>query len=190
MSGMIRMYLTLSQNTLNKLKKEKWILDEIMRRTHAKIRIEDSGRVIIEPSEGSTSLDLMKAKEVLTALNYGFDPDVAFLLFNDDYVMEVVDVKDLLLDHHDAKELRRILGRIIGKEGKAKKNIERIAHVYLSISNGVVAIIGEYENVEAAKEAIGEIIEGKLHSVVYRRLEMRMRSIKRKTMLDYWEKEF
>ncbi len=190
MQGMGKMYLTLSPKVVNKLKKEKWILDELKRRTKVKITLEEGGRVILEPTEGSSSIDMMKAKEVLMALNYGFEPDVAFLLFNDDYVMEVIDVKDLLLDHHDTRELRRVLGRVIGKEGKAKKNIERIAHVYVSISEGTVAIIGEYENVEAAKEAIGELIEGKLHAAVYKRLEMRMRTIKRKTMLDYWEKGF
>ncbi len=186
----MRMFMVIPPERAKWLKRNPEILDRVMKETRVKITIEDSGRVIIEPTEESTPLDMMNAKNVLQALALGFDLDTALLLLRDEYVMEVIDVRDALFDHHDEKTLRRILGRIIGKNGKAKRNIEEIAHVKVSIYKDKVAIIGEYENVEAAKHAIGELMEGKMHSTVYRHLEQTMRYVRRRDMLRYWEDAF
>jgi len=183
----MRMYISMPPERAKWIKKHKEILDEIMRLTKTKITVEEGGRVIIEPTEECTPLDMMNARNVLQAISYGFDLDTALLLLRDEYVMEVIDVRDALFDHHDEKTLRRILGRVIGKNGRAKKNIEEIAHVKVSIYKDKIAIIGEYENVEAAKRAIGELMEGKMHSTVYKHLETAIRFTKRRDMLRYWE---
>ncbi|HIH89877.1 KH domain-containing protein [Ignicoccus hospitalis] len=182
----MRFYLGLPPETLRKLMKRKDLLEEAMRLTKTNIRIE-GGRVIIEPTDESTSLDLLNAKNLLQAIALGFDIETASLLLRDEYVMEIIDLRDVLFSRKDDKELRRILGRVIGKHGKAKRNIEEIAKVKLSISDGIIAIIGEYENVEAAKRAIEELIEGKMHSTVYRNLETSMRYLKRRNLTRYWE---
>ena len=185
-SSPMKVYMPLPPKVAKRLTSKKDLIKDIMKLTKTKITI-DGDRAIIEPSENATSLDVLNAKNVLQAIALGFDFDTATLLLQDEYVMEVIDVRDALHSHKDDKELRRILGRIIGKQGKAKKNIEEIAKVKLSITDGVVAIIGEYENVEAAKLAIEELIEGKMHSTVYKNLESTMRYLKRRDLLKYWE---
>jgi len=182
----MKLYMVVPPERVEQLKKS-GVLDRLMDVTRTKIKVEEGGRIIIEPTESSSPLDLMNAKNVLQALAHGFDADTAFLLLREEYVMEVIDVKEALLDHHDEKALRRILGRVIGKKGRAKRNIEEIAGVKVSISDDKVAIIGEYDNVEAAKRAIGELMEGKMHSTVYKRLENAMRFTKRRNLMKYWE---
>ncbi len=169
------------------LRNNKSVLKEIMERTKTKIEVEEGGRVVITPIEESTPIMMMKAREIITAIGLGFEPEKAMALLSDEMVLEVIDVKDYLFDHHDERTLRRLLGRVIGKGGRAKRNIEEIANVYLSIYDGKVAIIGDYESAEAAKRAIGELLSGKMHSTVYRHLETAMRRIKRRGMMEYWE---
>ena len=190
MTSQLKFYLIIPQERVPVLRGHKdATLKEIMQRTKTSITVEDGGRVIIEPTEESTPISMMKARDIIRAIGLGFSPDVALALLSDDMVIDIVDVKDFMLDHHNEKALRRMLGRVIGKKGKAKRNIEEIADVHLSIFDGKVAIIGSYENVEAAKKAISELLEGKMHATVYRHLENTMRTIKRKSMLDYWRTE-
>ncbi|UXD21298.1 RNA-processing protein [Ignicoccus pacificus DSM 13166] len=184
----MKFYLIIPQERVGALLgKGKRTLKEIMERTKTKIQVEEGGRVVIEPTEETTPIMMMKAREIVRAIGLGFPPEKALSLLSDDMILEVIDVKDYLLDHHDEKTLRRLLGRVIGKGGRAKKNIEEIAGVYLSITKGQIAIIGDYESAEAAKRAIGELLEGKMHATVYRHLETAMRSIKRRGMMSYWE---
>jgi len=190
LTSQLKFYLIIPQERVPVLRGHKdATLKEIMQRTKTSITVEDGGRVIIEPTEESTPISMMKARDIIRAIGLGFSPDVALALLSDDMVIDIVDVKDFMLDHHNEKALRRMLGRVIGKKGKAKRNIEEIADVHLSIFDGKVAIIGSYENVEAAKKAISELLEGKMHATVYRHLENTMRTIKRKSMLDYWRTE-
>ena len=188
MTSQLKFYLIIPPERVSALRGPKnATLKEIMHRTKTSITVEEGGRVIIEPTEESTPILMMKAKDIIRAIGLGFSPDIALALLSDEMVLDVVDVKDFLIDHHNEKALRRMLGRVIGKRGRAKRNIEEIADVHLSIYDDKVAIIGSYENVEAAKRAIGELLEGKMHATVYRHLETTMRSIKRRSMLDYWK---
>ncbi len=159
---------------------------EIMKATRTLITVEEGGRIVIEPESPEVPpQNLLKARDIVMAIGLGFSPEKAMKLLNDEYVLAVIDVKDLV---DSPNHLKRILGRIIGEKGKARKNIEEIAGVDISISEGKVAIIGEILAVEAAKRAIYELIEGKMHSTVYRHLENAMRRYHRRSMMDLWYK--
>jgi ribosomal RNA assembly protein len=80
----------------------------------------------------------------------------------------------------------RIKGRIIGKDGIMRKNIEETLEVNLSIYGKNVSIIGDLENVNSAREAIIMLIEGAQHSRVLRFMEKKKRELRSKS-LD-WEK--
>jgi ribosomal RNA assembly protein len=83
--------------------------------------------------------------------------------------------------------LTRIKGRIIGENGRARKNIEEMTNTYISVYGNYVAIIGSYENANIAREAIMMLIEGRQHSTVYKYIEKLMRQVRRAQIAKLWE---
>lgn len=134
------------------------------------INIDESlGSVTIEPRSGNTSIEnLLRAKNYIEAVGAGFSPDVAERVLEEDQILLIIDLKDQL--RLPENHLRRIKARIIGEGGRVKRNLEEISGCSISIYDNVVAIIGDYENANAVKEAIELIVEGREHSTVYRHL--------------------
>ncbi|AWR96665.1 RNA-processing protein [Acidianus sulfidivorans JP7] len=117
----------------------------------------------------SNPYEAMKIVSVIKAIDYGFSVDDALKLMSDDYMMDVIDLKQVIGNNPDS--LRRIKGRIIGENGKAKKIIQEYTGVLISIKDHIVAIIGIYDQLAIAKKAIELLIEGKEHSTVYKFLD-------------------
>lgn len=139
----------------------------------------NQGIVTIEPKENTTIDEIIKAKSVIEAISYGFDIDTALELKNENYILDVIDLRDFI-EKSKLSHYTRIKGRIIGEEGKAKKSIEELTGTRIVISDKVIAIIGEYENVKAAREAIEMLIQGRQHSTVYKWLKNWRREFKRR----------
>ncbi len=156
------------------------VLEMLRNRLNVSVKIDStSGSVTIEPlSQGTPVASLLKAKEFIDAIGYGFSPDRAERVLNDDEVLVVIDLKVLVGDSEN--HLRRIKGRIIGEGGRARRNIEEITNTYISVGESVVAIIGGYEEAEIARQAIEMLIEGRQHSTVYRYAERMMSRIRRR----------
>lgn len=129
--------------------------------------------------ECEDALGFMKAKEVVTAIALGFSPDVALkLLYDDALILEVIDLAGMIPEN----AMRRIKGRIIGKEGIMRKQIEDMLNVHVSVSEKHVAIIGEIENVAAAREAVMMLVDGAQHSTVIRFMEKKRRDMKTRSL--------
>lgn len=165
------------------------VLKQLMQETQTRVTVDEvNGTVIIEPQGPQTrAIDLMKARDIVTAIGYGFSPERAFRLLDEDQVLIVIDLKQYVGPSEN--HLTRIKGRIIGEEGRARKNLEEMTGTHISIYDDYVAIIGDYESANAARDAILMLIEGKQHSTVYRHLEREMRRIRRTRMVSLWEKE-
>ncbi len=166
------------------------VLRMVMERTKTKITVDEvNGSVIIEPaSPATTALDLMKAQDFVKAIAYGFSPERASRVLEEDQVLIVIDLKQYVKP--SPNHLTRVKGRIIGEGGKARKNLEEIGNVYISVYDDYVAIIGDYESANAVRDAILMLIEGRQHSTVYRYLDRVMSQIKRRQRLSYWYTEF
>jgi len=129
---------------------------------------------------------LFKAKDVATAIGRGFSPEHAFrLIYDEEAVLEVIDLRTIF--GRSESDIRRIKGRIIGMNGKTRRIIEELTDTYVTLYGHTVSIIGNVEQVQAAKEAIQMLISGSLHSTVYRFLHRKRRELKTK-MLELWEK--
>src|SRR5262245_5462207 len=61
----------------------------------------------------------LRAKDVVTAIGRGFSPDRAFNLLSEDVTLDVLDLHEIF-GKNDA-EIRRVDGRIIGREGKTRR---------------------------------------------------------------------
>jgi len=159
---------------------------EIMERTGTVISVDsENGVVIIEGESPKTSpVNVMKAAEIVKAIAYGFPPDKAFKLLNDEYVLVIIDLKSRVGD--SPNHLARIKGRIIGEGGRARRTIEEMTGTDIVVGDYHVAIIGEYERAMIAREAIEMLIDGRMHSTVYRRIDRLMREVKRRERLKLW----
>ena len=129
-----------------------------------------SGQVELRPRQGGGDpAALLKARDAIVAIGNGFSPEKALQLSRDEVVLEVIDVSDHV--GKDPEDLKRVMGRIIGAQGKTRRIIEETAHVDLAITRDKVSIIGHPEDVDAAKRAVMMLIEGAMHSTVYRFLD-------------------
>ena len=128
----------------------------------------------------------MKARDFVRAIAYGFSPEKAMRIIDEDAVLAVIDLHQYVGDAPN--HLQRVKGRIIGEKGKARRSIEEMTGTNISVYDHYVAIIGDYESVQVAKEAIEMLIQGRQHSTVYRFIEREMYKIKTARMRELWEK--
>jgi len=129
---------------------------------------------------------LFRVKDVVTAVGRGFSPEHAFRLIRDEEAMlDVIDLR--LIFGKSESDIRRIKGRIIGMNGKTRRIIEELTDTNVTVYGHTIGIIGNIEQAQAAREAIQMLINGSLHSAVYRFLHRKRRELKKK-MLELWEK--
>ncbi|MEM0505716.1 MAG: KH domain-containing protein [Thermosphaera sp.] len=161
---------------------------EIEVKTRTSITIDsNTGGVVIEPALPTTSaLELMKARDIVKAIAYGFSPDRAMRLLDEDQVLIVVDVRQYVGDKPN--HVARVLGRIIGEDGKARRTLEEMTGAYISVYEPYVAIIGDYETANIAKTAVEMLIQGRRHSSVYKYVENETFTLKRRRMRELWMK--
>jgi ribosomal RNA assembly protein len=145
--------------------------------TNTKIKIFQNGEIEIS---GEDSYAILQAKQVLEAIDCGFRYEEAKKIITQDYVLDLVDLKELKLQWYHNK---RILGRVIGRKGLAKETIERLtgAKIVVNEENLKIGILGYSDDVYYAKEAVLEIVRGTPHGRVFKRLE----KIKQERERDY-----
>lgn len=164
-------------------------------RVKASIEKELSVELRIDSQSGDVEITLMptaqdptvlfRAKEVVIAIGRGFSPDHAFKLLGDDEtVLEVIDLRETV--GRSQSEMKRLKGRIIGKEGKTRRIIEELTETKVSVYGHTVSVIGTIDQAGVAKEAIRMLIRGSLHGTVYRFLHRKRRELKKKKM-ELWE---
>ncbi|RLF23965.1 MAG: RNA-processing protein [Thermoprotei archaeon] len=133
---------------------------------------------IIPEGERIDPLKLLKARDIIRAIAYGFSPDRAMKLLGEDTYLEVIDLKQYTSGRRE--DIVRVAGRIIGEGGKARKMIEELTGAEVSVYRHYVAIIGDYEQVRMARNAIEMLIQGRQHRTVYRYLFREKRELKRR----------
>ena len=188
--GVTRLYEKLPLDRIGVLLgREGAVKKEIEEKTKTIITVDtQTGSVIIEPaSPSTTALELIKAQNIVRAIGYGFSPERAFRLLEDDQVLEVLDVRQYVGDKPN--HVKRVLGRIIGEEGKARRILEEYTGTYISIYDHYVAIIGDYETANIAKKAIEMLIQGRMHATVYKYIDREMYALRRRRMTELWRKE-
>ena len=127
----------------------------------------------------------LQAKDIVLAIGRGFSPERAFRLFNEDTALDIIDLHDFF--GKNEAEIRRVDGRIIGREGKTRRILEELTGAAISVSGHTVSIIGGYEAVSMAKDALEKLIKGRQHGTVYKFLRRRRQEIKKEKALALWE---
>ncbi|MBR9692291.1 RNA-processing protein [Candidatus Woesearchaeota archaeon] len=142
---------------------------ETLTKTHINIDSKE-GDVFIS---GNEAISLFNAREIVKAIGRGFNPEIAKLLFKPDYSLEIIDIEE----YAGTKNLRRVRGRLIGTEGKARKTIEGLTECYVSVYGRTVSIIGNVENVNIARRAVEGLLKGTKHGNIYKWLEKRKKEM-------------
>src|SRR3989344_3957087 len=145
---------------------------EIEKLTESRLEISPEGDVIITGSDG---VMLYTTKEIIKAIARGFNPKVALLLLKQDYALEMIDLKDVAGKSKNMME--RLKGRVIGKAGKSREEIERLTETRISVYGKTIGIIGETMQVSIAHQAIGMLLGGSMHKTVYQFLEKKRKEM-------------
>lgn len=163
------------------------VKEYIQRRLPVTLEIDSAtGDVTIKLREGAEDPSLLfKAKDIVLAIGRGFSPERAFrLLDGEDVILDIIDLREYV--GKSESELTRIKGRIIGRDGKARKMIEELSGALISVYGHTVAVIGNFEQANIAREAILKLINGAEHSTVYKFLQKKRQEMRRERLV-LWE---
>jgi ribosomal RNA assembly protein len=159
----------------------------IEEKLEVKLEIDTEGSVTIVLLETAKDPSLLlKAKDVVTAIGRGFPPETAFrLIRNEDDIYDLIDLR--VIFGRSESDIKRIKGRIIGAEGKTRKLIEELTEADVVVYGHTIGIIGNFEEADAARNAVQMIVEGCEHHTVYNYLQKKRTELKKKK-LQLWEK--
>ncbi len=128
-------------------------------------------KVVIDSECVSLSGDpyrVFVAKGVVFAFGRGFEINVALHLLNDDCYFTSIDLKQEL---GGEKHVARVKARIIGENGRAKRYIESVSAVKMSVYGDTVSFIGNMYEIREAETAVNTLIDGGTHKLAYLRME-------------------
>lgn len=114
-----------------------------------------------------TPEDEYVAEKVILALDFGFPFSVAVEIKKEDLAFEIINIKDFT----NQKNLPRVRGRVIGKEGKTLKTLSILSNCYLELKDNRVGIVGGHEFIKNAGDALTSLIKGTKPGNVYAYLE-------------------
>lgn len=161
---------------------------EIERTFKVKLNVSsESGTIEVSPStDNDDPSTTLRAKDVVTAVGRGFSPERAMTLVDDDMVLDVIDLRELF--GKNESDINRIKGRVIGTQGKMRRLLEEMTDAKVSVYGWTISMIGEFEAISAARQAIEMLLKGKQHSSVYKFLRKTKSESKKRKTLELWEK--
>jgi len=120
------------------------VKQNIEERLNVKIDIDNEGSVNITLREGASDpSQLLKAKDVVTAIGRGFSPDATYrLLRNEDEIFDMIDLRQIF--GRSESDIKRIKGRIIGADGKTRRLIEELTEANMVVYGHTVGFIGSF----------------------------------------------
>ncbi|CAG9466150.1 unnamed protein product [Pedinophyceae sp. YPF-701] len=126
----------------------------------------------VELKTSKTTTDagaLQKAADFVQAFLMGFEVQdaIALLRLDDLYIesFEVKDIKTLKGEH-----LSRAVGRLAGKGGKVKFTIENATRTRIVLADTKIHLLGSFQNIRVARDAICALVMGSPPGKVYSRL--------------------
>jgi ribosomal RNA assembly protein len=138
---------------------EKW--------TGARIEAGDPVRI-----ECEDPLMVLKAKDIVSAIGRGFPLHQTKRLLEEDCEFHLIS-----LDGKTPRTRQRMMGRVIGNDGRVRKRIEEETGSLLCVRGKTIALIGKPGELAPAEDALSVILSGKTHAWAY--TVMRRRKEKR-----------
>lgn len=164
-------FVAIPEERMKILRKKKKLVKKLEDLTGVKIKLDENVEI-----ECEDSIKLMRIKSVIKAFGRGFDFEDALCLLDDEYELCIIDAKDFA--GKSTRRLGELRGRVIGTKGKSKAIIEKLADVKLSIYGKTISIIGKWNGVQCARQAVCMLLEGRKHGSVYKFLEENIKKTK------------
>ncbi|GAB3420424.1 KH domain-containing protein [Haloparvum alkalitolerans] len=141
---------------------------EVEKRAEVRLDVDsESGSVAIE-SVGDPVAGLV-APDIVRAIGRGFTPEAALSLLDDDLrTFELIDLSEHTRNDND---LQRKKGRVIGENGRTRELLEELTGADVVVYGSTVGAIGDPEEVEVVRRAVGMLVDGAPHGAVYSFLE-------------------
>ncbi|WP_336024121.1 KH domain-containing protein [Halobellus salinisoli] len=133
-------------------------------------------RLDIDSESGSVAIDDvgdpvsgMVAPDIVRAIGRGFTPESALSLLDGE--LRTFELVDLESHTRNKNDLKRQKGRLIGENGRTRELMEELTGAEVVIKGTTLGVIGQPEEVEAVRRAVGMILDGAPHGAVYSFLE-------------------
>jgi len=107
------------------------------------------------------------AEKVLMAMDFPFLVEDALLLKSEEYILEVLCIKDYTKRH----DLNVIKGRLIGTKRKTLRTLETLTNSIMAVKDNNIAIIAPVKEMKDARQAVISLIQGSKQGNVYAHLE-------------------
>ncbi len=131
-----------------------------LRDTSVKLSIKEN--VVILEAESASNL--LAVKNCLVAFNRGFGTAVAAMLLNDEYDIQVINLNDYTTSKKRQYELK---ARVIGSRGAIKDRLSRATSCFIKVKGKTISIIGTYQRLAIAFEAVDAILNGAKHETAF-----------------------
>jgi ribosomal RNA assembly protein len=139
---------------------------KIARETKTTITVDShTGDVLLE-GEGES---FFVARDIVKAIGRDFSPERAFNLLKEGYLLKIIEIPEFTGKNASAQKARR--GRVIGRRGEARKEIEKKTNSFISVHGKTVAIIAKVADLEKAIEAVKILLQGSSHETMENFLE-------------------
>ncbi|KAI9468623.1 RNAbinding protein PNO1like protein putative [Coemansia mojavensis] len=155
--------------------KKDWlkIYSPIVEHLQLQIRMNPKSRMIeIRTCEETEDVgSVQKAADFVRAYCLGFTvEDSLALLRMDDLFLDSFEIKDIKTLNGD--HLSRAIGRLAGKDGKTKYTIENATKTRIVLADSKIHILGTFQNIKIAKNAISNLVMGSPPGKIYANLRI------------------
>ncbi|MFW9828769.1 MAG: RNA-processing protein [Candidatus Thorarchaeota archaeon] len=168
------------------------VKEEIEKKLSVRINVDSkTGHCEVLPNTENPNympLNIFTAQKIVNAINRGFNPVKAMKLLEENYDLEIFNLLKII--GKSDKKIKRLKGRIIGRNGEMRKAIERYAESFISVYGKTISIIADYDNLQIARKAVSMLINGMPHNVVLKFLEGQYSEKKKQQFKQMYKPEF
>lgn len=134
--------------------------------THTAIEVDENTATV-----NGEALREIAAAEIIKAIGRGFAPEKAMKLLNEDYALSVI-----RLDEMTEKSRKRIMGRVIGRNGRAREILEEYTSSDIAVYGRTISVIAKHGDARMACDAVEMLVAGRSHKYVYAAIEKKMKA--------------
>ena len=129
-----------------------------------KVKITNRGKEVYITGN---SEDEYLAEKVIDAINFGFPILEALSILDEEFLFEIINIKD----HTKRTDLSRVRARIIGTKGRTFQTLCSLTKCFFELKDNEIGIIGHADYIKNAQDAIISLIKGSKQANVYAYLE-------------------